>query len=150
VNNGITVCFDCHVPETSPPENVNPPYYGTVDTKARNPGNTVRAANTNENWSVGDFLGLDNDGNNLYDLADFAIGSYRLLSVNREGNNIRVTWQTAGGRRDAVQASAAVGGSYSNVSPALTIPGVGVVTTNFVEVGGATNAMRFYRLKYVP
>ena len=53
---------------------MSPPYYGTAYTKARNPGNTVLAANTNENWSVGDFLGTDNDGNNLYDLADYDIG----------------------------------------------------------------------------
>ena len=62
-------------------ENVPPPYYGTVDTKVKNPGNTVLVANTNENWSIGDFLGLDNDGNNLYDAADFAITPYQVLSV---------------------------------------------------------------------
>ena len=150
VINGVTECYDCHTAETAPAENVKPPYYGTADTKANNPGNTALVANTNENWSVGDFLGLDNDGNNLYDLADFAVGPYRLLSVNREGNNVRITWQTAGGRTDAVQASGAVAGSYSNVSPPLAIPGVGLVTTNYVEVGGATNKLRFYRLKFVP
>ena len=148
--NGITLCFDCHIPEVPSPENVKPPYYGTPDTKADNPGNTVLAANTNENWSVGDFIGLDNDGNNLYDLADFAIGPYQIQSVKLEGNNVRVTWLTAGGRRDAVQASGLVRGPYSTVSPAVAIPGVGLVTTNYVEVGGATNKMRFYRLKYTP
>ncbi len=148
--NGIADCAGCHTDGPAAAENVNPPYYGTVDTKANNPGNTALVANTNENWSVGDFLGLDNDGNNLYDLADFAVGPYRLLSVNREGNNVRVTWLTAGGRTDAVQASGAVAGLYSNVSPPLAIPGVGLVTTNHVEVGGATNTLRFYRLKFVP
>lgn len=149
--NGITFCYDCHDPNEVPsPENVKPPYYGTPDTRADNPGNTVLAANTNENWSVGDFIGLDNDGNGLYDLADFAIGPYRIQSVKVEGNNVRITWLTAGGRRDAVQASGLVRGPYATVSPAVTIPGVGLVTTNYVEVGAATNTMRFYRLKYTP
>jgi hypothetical protein len=30
----------------------------------------VATANLNENWSTGDFLGLDNDGDNLYDTSD--------------------------------------------------------------------------------
>ena len=30
----------------------------------------MTTANLNENWSVGDFLGLDNDGNDLYDSSD--------------------------------------------------------------------------------
>jgi hypothetical protein len=149
-NNGVTECYDCHTYETPDPENVSPPYYGTADTKVKNPGNTVRAANTNENWSVGDFLGLDNDGNNLYDAADFAVSPYRILSATKEGKNVRITWLTAGGRKDVVQASAKAGGSYSNLSSALSIPGTGVVTTNYLELNGATNASRFYRLKYTP
>ncbi len=151
VNNGVTECYDCHDPETPPAESVKPPYYGTTDTKVNNPLNTVKAANTNENWSVGDFLGLDNDGNNLYDAADFAAGGYQVLSVKPEGSNIRITWNTAGGRTDAVQASASAGGPYTTISAPLAISGVGFVTTNYVEIGGATNLpARFYRITYVP
>lgn len=149
VNNGVTECLDCHDAEVAPPENVKPPYYGTPDTKANNPGNTVQVANTNENWSVGDFLGLDNDGNNLYDLADYAIGPYRILSISPEGNNVRVTWLTAGGRTNTVQAAAAVSATYSDLGASVVIPGVGLVTTNFLDVGGATNLARFYRMKSV-
>jgi hypothetical protein len=146
-NNGITECVGCHPgPEVPDPENVSPPYYGTVDTKVRNPGNTVLASNTNENWSVGDYLGLDNDGNNLYDLADYAIGPYRILSTTREGNNVRVTWQTAGGRTNRVQAASQAPGTYTNVGPNFALPGVGILTTNYLDVGGATNRMRFYRV----
>jgi hypothetical protein len=147
INNGVTECLDCHDAEAAPAENVKPPYYGTADTKANNPGNTALAANTNENWSVGDFLGLDNDGNNLYDVADYAIGPYRLLSAIPEGNNIRVTWLTAGGRTNTVQAAGAVNDTYTNLSANLAIPGVGPVTTNYLDVGGAANVARFYRLK---
>lgn len=132
------------------PENVKPPYYGTVDTKANHPENLVPVANTNENWSVGDYIGLDNDGNNLYDAADFACAPYKILSVAPEGANIRITWQTAGGRRDAVQASAMPGGPYTNVSPALGIAGIGIVTTNYLDSGGDLNKTRFYRISYQP
>ncbi len=149
--NGVSECLDCHDAETSVPENVTPPYYTgswAALTKVRNPGNTVRASNTNENWSVGDFLGLDNDGNNLYDLADYAIGpKERISSTAREGNNIRVTWQTVGGRTNRLQSAGTPAGTYTNVGPSFTIPGIGVVTTNYLEVGGATNKTRFYRLR---
>jgi hypothetical protein len=148
--NGITECYDCHTYETPVPESVFPPYYGTVDTKVNNPGNVDPVANTNENWSVGGFIGLDNDGNNLYDAADFAITPYRISSAAKEGTNIRITWITAGGRKDTVQVSDKVGGTYSNLSPALAIPGIGRVTTNYLQVNGATNATRFYRLHYTP
>ena len=144
--NGVTVCLDCHTDGPPPPETTKPPYYGTADTKVKNPANDVLASNTNENWSVGDFLGLDNDGNNLYDLADYAVGPFRLLSAQAEGNNMRVTWLTAGGRTDTVQASGVVNGTYTNASLPLSIPGVGLVTNSYVDVGGATNATRYYRL----
>lgn len=144
---GADDCYQCHDAEAPPAENVKPPYYGTVDTKARNPGNDVQVANTNENWSVGDFLGLDNDGNNLYDLADYAVGPFRLLSVNPEGSNLRVTWLTAGGRTNTLQAAGAVSGSFADISAPLVIRGVGLVTTNHLEIGGATNLARFYKLK---
>jgi hypothetical protein len=154
---GTPGCYSsagCHgtVPETAPAENVSPPYYGTAYTKAMNPGNTVLAANTNENWSVDDLLGLDNDGNNLYDVADFAIGGrYRILSTTKVGNDVRITWQTAGGRKDAIQASDDANGVYSKISSTITNVGVGVVTTNYLDVGTLTSgSKRFYRVVNVP
>lgn len=147
VVNGVTECYDCHTDDAPLDENVKPPYYGTKDTKANNPGNTVLLAKTNENWSVGDFLGLDNDGNNLYDLADYAVGPYRLLSLTRETNNVRVTWLTAGGRIDDIASAAGVAGTFVNVSSNIIIPGVGLVTNTYIDVGGATNKVRFYQLK---
>jgi hypothetical protein len=156
--NGITACYSggagCHGtgPETAPAENVSPPDYGTAYTKANNPGNTAPVTNTNENWSMGDFIGLDNDGNNLYDLADFAIGGrYQILSTIKVGNDVRITWQTAGGRKDAIQASDAVNGTYSKISSTITNAGVGVVTTNYLDVGTMTSrSKRFYRVVNVP
>ncbi|MCL4180325.1 MAG: cytochrome c family protein [Verrucomicrobia bacterium] len=147
---GVASCGGCHSDGPPSPENVKPPYYDTADTKVKNPANDVKAANTNENWSVGDFLGLDNDGNGLYDLADFACGRYRILSATKEGNDVRITWETAGGRKDAVQAATDLGGSFADIGAATLIPGVGIVVTNRLEVGAATNATRFFRLRYAP
>ena len=148
VVNGVNCTTSCHDSETPPAESVSPPYYGTAYTKANNPCNDVYASNTNENWSIGDYIGVDNDGDNLFDQADFDCGpSYLLLSVAPEGADLRVRWETVGGRVDAVQASADVGGGYSDVSVFITNSGVGVMTNEFLEVGGATNDARFYRIR---
>jgi hypothetical protein len=146
---GADDCYQCHDAATPPAENVKPPYYGTADTKANNAGNPVQAANTNENWSVGDFMGLDNDGNNHYDLADYAVGPYRLLSASPEGNDLRLTWLTAGGRTNQVQAAASPSGTFADIGTPLRILGVGLVTTNYLVVGGASYLARFYKLKAV-
>ena len=148
--NGVGVCADCHDGDAAVPENLKPPYYGTADTKVNNPANLVKVSNTNENWTVGDFVGLDNDGNNLYDAADLACWPYQVIQALPEGNNVRVSWQTAGGRTDVVQASTNPTGPYTSVIGPVAITGVGITTTNWVELGGATNRTRFYRVKYQP
>jgi len=152
-NNGVTTCLNsgCHDAAVAPPESTIPPYYGTADTKVDNPCNDNATANSGENWSVGDFEGLDNDGDNLYDLADFDCGPpYLLTEVALEGVDVRVTWETVGGRTDRIQASADAAGPYTDVGSAIAIPGVGVVTREFVITGGAANAVRFYRIRSVP
>jgi hypothetical protein len=150
---GVTGCYTsgCHTNslDNPPKENViSPPYYGTAYTRVEHPANTAQVANTNENWSVGDFWGLDNDGNGLADLADYTIGPREtIVSPTREGNDFRVTWQTAGGRTNTVQAAGNVSGTYANISPAIIRTNAGLFTTNYLEVGGATNGARFYRTK---
>jgi hypothetical protein len=140
-------CADCHPGDGPPPgEDEVPPYYGTVDTNANNPTNDVLASNINENWTLNDdFLGLDNDGDNLYDLADFDCGPpYQIAAIAIEGGNVRITWDSVGGRRDMLTEP------FSDVGSALDIPGVGILTTNRVEVGGVTASNRFYRIRYAP
>ncbi|MHC4775931.1 MAG: hypothetical protein ACYTBR_11810, partial [Planctomycetota bacterium] len=65
---GVTACLLCHNDPPPLPESVNPPYYGSPDTKADDSCNS--APDLLENWSVGDTEGLDNDGDDLYDGAD--------------------------------------------------------------------------------
>ncbi len=145
-----TSCYTagCHASDTgkSPGTETNlPPYYTSPDTRVRNPANTLQVANTNENWSMGDYLGLDNDGNGLYDFADYAVGPFRILSVTPEGNNMRVTFQTAGGRSNTIQSATSVAGTYATIGTVVTT-NVGILTTNYLHVGGAANGAGFYRL----
>jgi hypothetical protein len=66
--NSITQCAGCHPNDPTPtPENTLPVYYGTADTNADMPCNPDPQANINENWTIGDSEGIDNDGDNLYD-----------------------------------------------------------------------------------
>ncbi len=150
--NGVS-CYvsGCHGAEPVSAENIVPPYYGSAYTKANNPCNSVLQANLNENWSIGDFVGLDNDGDDLYDQADFDCGpAYHLLSAVREGNNVRISWETVGGRVDVIQSSALVGSGYTDRSTFITNTGVGPKITNYLDIGGATNNTRFYRVRNQP
>ena len=105
----------------------------------------------NENWSETEFLGLDNDGNNVYDALDPACTPFRIVGITREGDDVRVTWETAGGRTDVLQDAGTAAGAYSDLGPPLLIPGTGPVTTNFLDIGGATNSpSRSYRLNLIP
>jgi hypothetical protein len=147
----VAICAFCHSSDgPPPPENTIPPYYGTADTKVDSPCNGVAVANTNENWSVGDFLGLDNDGDTLYDMADFACGPYQIVGITRNASTVTIAWETAGGRTDRLVTSPNVAGPYTNASPTLAIPGVGVVITNVVAAAGATGEKQFYRIRYEP
>ena len=101
-NNGQTFCGSagCHSLTAGPAENMNPEYYGTPGTNADDGCNTVMAARTGENWSLNDFIGLDNDGDNFYDTADpdcavqpTGAGESGLLMVVMEANgDLSFTW----------------------------------------------------------
>ncbi len=108
----------------------------------------------------------DPDGDGQNNLAEFLAGTdptnsasaFRILSLSAEGNDVRVIWATAGGRTNAVQATAGdADGSYTTNFTDITIPphiittGSGDTTTNCLDIGGATNApSRYYRVRLVP
>jgi sugar lactone lactonase YvrE len=79
----------------------------------------------------------------------------RITSIQREGNNIRVTWSLGGaGRSNAVQRS--VGNASGGINPQnfLTVfmvtNAVGAVA-NYLDVGAVTNARgAYYRVRVVP
>jgi autotransporter-associated beta strand protein len=80
----------------------------------------------------------------------------RIIAVVPQSNDVLITWTTAGMRTNVVQSSAGdgVGGyanSFKDLSGPITIPGTGDTTTNYVDVGGATNSpSRFYRIRLMP
>jgi pectate lyase len=108
----------------------------------------------------------DPDGDGMTNTNEFLAGTnptnglsaLRIVSAVQQGDNVQITWTTAGGRTNAVQATAGdVNGNYStnfeDIAPAphVVIPGSGDFTTNYIDEGGATNVpSRFYRVRLVP
>lgn len=75
----------------------------------------------------------------------------RIVSIATADSDIVITWQTTGGKTNVVQASESVGGTYTDLSPNLLIPGTGDTTTNWLDPGAiSTWPARFYRIRLVP
>jgi hypothetical protein len=81
---------------------------------------------------------------------------FRIISGASTGANFIVTWKTAGIRTNVLQATNGRPGiGYSNnfqdISGPIIINVVGDTTTNYTDVGGATNRpVRFYRIRLGP
>jgi len=76
--------------------------------------------------------------------------------MSDSNNNVLITWSTAGLRTNTVQATSGDGsGGYSNnfqdVSGPIVIGVIGDTTTNYIDIGGATNFPNYYyRIRLVP
>jgi hypothetical protein len=99
---------------------------------------------------------LDSDGDGASNLKEFLAGTqpnnsnsvFRIVSLKPETNNLRITWSAVGGKSYVVQTNASVTGTFADFSPLISVPGVGESTTNYLHVGGLTNAAgRFYRVR---
>jgi hypothetical protein len=81
---------------------------------------------------------------------------FSITAISRAGNNMAISWQTPGGVTNIVQATnGGPGGSYNtnfvDLSPQFIIPSGSPITTNYLDVGGATNIpSRYYRVRLVP
>jgi len=80
---------------------------------------------------------------------------FRITSIVQQGNDVLLTWRTAGGKTNVVQATRGVSGNYSNsftdLSPIIVPNGDGLISANYTDVGGATNKpARYYRVRLVP
>ncbi len=77
---------------------------------------------------------------------------FRVVSITPQADDIKITWTTIGGDSYVVQTNAPpLVGSYTNnftdLSPTIVIPGLSLGTTNYLDVGGATNRpARYYRI----
>jgi hypothetical protein len=75
----------------------------------------------------------------------------------QQSNDVVITWTTAGGHTNAVQATGGdANGGYTNnfvditTAPHIIISGSGDASTNYTDVGGATNSpSRYYRIRLV-
>jgi len=106
----------------------------------------------------------DPDGDGQNNEAEFLSGTdptngasaFHIVSVTRQDPDVVITWATAGGRTNAVQATPGDGNggfttNFADLGDPLIISGTGNVTTNYVDVAGATNSpSRFYRIRLVP
>ena len=106
----------------------------------------------------------DADSDGASNLAEFLAGTepnssfsvFRIISLQRETNNVRITWATVGGKSNRVQTNApSAGGSittnFADLSPLITVSGTGESTTNFLHTGGFTNIpARYDRIRLGP
>ena len=101
----------------------------------------------------------DPDADGLSNTQEYSLGAnptdssspFRIASVAREDDDVRVTWTAVGGETNIVQTALTLSGGYSDLSSNIILTGVGLATTNYLDVGAATNApARFYRVRLVP
>jgi PKD repeat protein len=109
--------------------------------------------------------GADPDGDRQNNLEEFVAGTdptnsvsaFCIIGLTQEGDDLRITWTTAGGRTNAVQGTAAGATNghaltnFIDICEPMIISDTGDTTTNFLDAGGATNGpIRFYRVRLVP
>ncbi len=103
--------------------------------------------------------GADPDGDGMSNLQEYLTGTdptnsasyFHILSIVPLGNDVLITWMTAGGLTNAVETVTALGGTYSNISGNIVITGTGLTTTNYLDAGAATNSpANFYHIRLVP
>jgi len=103
---------------------------------------------------------FDSDGDGLTDLQEFLAGTdptnstsfFGITAIARESNDIRVTWMTGVGKTNALERTAGSSGNFSNnFSAVFTATNTVGTTTNYLDVGAATNVPAFYyRVRLVP
>jgi len=82
-----------------------------------------------------------------------AASPFRITSIAKQSNNILITWLTTPGRTNELQATpGGLRGSYStnNFTPIFTVTNTVGSVTNYLDIGGATNSSRYYRVRMVP
>lgn len=81
---------------------------------------------------------------------------FQVLKVAPQGKDLMITWATAGIRTNAVQTCSGDGNggyttNFGDASGPIVINVSGDATTNWTDIGGATNGpARYYRIRLVP
>jgi hypothetical protein len=103
----------------------------------------------------------DADGDGMNNLQEFLTGTdptncasaFRITGLVQEANDIRLTWMTGVGRTNALERTAGAAGSFAtnNFAPIFTVTNTVGATTNYLDIGTATNTpARYYRVRLVP
>jgi hypothetical protein len=84
---------------------------------------------------------------------DVNAGFFSIVNIRAIGDDINLTWQTFGNSTNIIQlALPTADGSYANAFTnigTMFVPGGGLVTTNWMDYGGATNRpSRYYRVQF--
>jgi len=151
-------------------------YSYTIDTNTRGEVDLVVTStnlSTFQQWQIQYFGStnnpsadpdLDPDGDGQDNQAEFQSGTnptnsasaLQIISEVRQTTDVIITWTTAGGHTNGVQATlGGAGGNYNtnfvDISSPIIISGSGDMATNYVDVGGGTNnPSRYYRIRLVP
>lgn len=76
---------------------------------------------------------------------------FSIRSIVRTNNNhVLLTWETIGSATNFVQSAPSLTGTFTNLSGPIIVSASGQISTNYLDVGNATNQERFYRLKIFP
>ena len=81
---------------------------------------------------------------------------FRVTSITKQSNSLNIAWATVGGRSYVVQTNAPLPGdsftnNFSDFTGPIDFPGTTLGSTNYFDVGGATNMpSRYYRVRLVP
>jgi len=101
----------------------------------------------------------DTDGDGLTNLQELTAGTnpadpasaLRITAIAIEGADCRITWQAIGGRTNRVQFTPALNIPFTDLSGDFVLPGNGLISTNYLDVGGATQfPSRNYRIRLQP
>ncbi|HUJ71467.1 MAG TPA: PKD domain-containing protein [Verrucomicrobiae bacterium] len=106
----------------------------------------------------------DPDGDGFTNLEEFQAGTdpttassspLQITAIAPQGSDILLTWITAGGKTNVVQATTApasvCASNFTDISPVIVSSGDGLTSTNYLDAGAATNTpSRYYRVRLVP
>jgi len=102
---------------------------------------------------------LDADGDGASNANEFRAGTvpnnaasvFRIVSVQRESQSVRLTWSTVGGKSYFVQTNGILSNNFADLSQLINVAGPGESTTNLLDAGATTNAaVRYYRVRLGP